>query len=286
MVGSRLGTWGTFGDSIVREIMLTPLAIIKGLLYSWSQKHRAVKKELPQILQVLLYMAMVKDKQLSCKDLPYFSGIAVEAASVDEIAPEVVAAAAASSDLVVNTVKQSNANLDALRRATPDNLRLTAIILANRTSSKLAMVIEFVSNPLEQNTSIMLTKTTTRIGCKLHFVEQAKRQSDGALQETFDLMRDHDKLADLGLLEFGQLIGGWSAKEDGLVSEVMLSLILKTVGNEIEHSSFYCMRPPFKFFQYLSEDIDDKKEVMDYCKVMDCIGPGLLGRIVNPNLIA
>jgi hypothetical protein len=254
-------------------------------MYSWSQKYRAMKKELPQVLLILLYIAVVKDKKLSLKELPYFGGIVADDAPVELAAPEVVAAAA-SSELVVNTVKQSNANLDALRRATPDNLRLTATILANRTSSKLASVIEFTTRPLEENTRIMMTRTTTRMGCRLHFIEQAKRQSDTALQETFDLMGKQDVLADLGLLEFGQLIGGWSAQEDALVSEILISMIIKTVGNEIEHSSFYCMRPPFKFFQYLINTSADRKEVMDFCKVMDCLGPGLLGRGMNPNSIA
>ena len=236
-------------------------------MYSWSQKYRAVKEELPQILLVLLYMAVVKSKVVCLKDLPYFSGIASAADVVPvDIAPS-ASVAASSTDQVVNSVKESNAAVDALRRATPDNLRLTCTIIANRTSSKLASIVEGSARPLEESTRLIMTTTGTRIGCKNFFIAQAKRQSDEALQQTCNMLGDEKLLADLGLLEFGQILGGSSPKEDALVSEVLLAYIIKTVANEMLHSSFYCMRPPFKFFQYLSESDSDKKDVMLWCKV-------------------
>ena len=236
-------------------------------MYSWNQKYRAVKKELPQILLVLLFMAVVKDRVLCLKDLPSFGGVVPDVVHEDDsVAP---AAAASSTDLVVKTVKQSNAAVDALRRATPDNLRLTASIVANRTSTKLAAVICLGSQPLEEDTRIMMTTTSTRIGCRQHFIDQAKRRSDEALQKTFAVLEDKDALTELGLMSFGQVLGGWSAKEDAMVAEVLLTYHTKTVANEIEHSSFYCMRPPHRFFQYLSGKAEDKNDVMEWCKVME-----------------
>ena len=245
-----------------------------------------MKRELPQILLVLLFMAVVKDKVLCLKELPYFGGVVPDVVAEEDVVKPSAAAAAASTDQVVKTVKQSNANLDALRRATPDNLRLTATILANRTSSKLASVISLVSEPLEEHTRVMMTKTTTRMGCKQHFIDQAKRESDKVLQDTFALLGNPCVLAELGLLASGQLFGGWSAKEDALIADVLLTFITKTAANEIEHSSFYCMRPPFKFFQYLSGTTSDKQSVMVWCKVSErCFGHGLFGLfVINVNV--
>ena len=240
-----------------------------------------MKNELPQILQVLLFMAVVKDKVLCLKDLPFFGGVVPNAVHEEDIVPPGAAVAASSTDLVVKTVKQSNANIDALRRATPDNLRLCASIIANLTSVKLAAVVALGSEPLEESTRIMMTTTTTRIGCRQHVIDQSKRHSDDVLQKMWLMFGDKGVLAQLGLLNFGQLIGGWSAREDALIAEVLLTFITTTVANEIEHSSFYCMRPPFRFFQYLSTDDKDKKEVMDWCKVRDWCGPRLLASLGN-----
>ena len=234
-----------------------------------------MKRELPQILQCLLFMAVVKDRVLCLKDLPFFGGVVPDVVVEEDSVAPAAAAAASSGDLVVKTVKQSNANIDALRRATPDNLRLCASILANRTSGKLAAVIGFGAEPLEENTRLMMTKTGTRIGCRQHVIDQAKRQSDDTLEKTCLLLGEKHVLAELGLLTSGQMVGGWSAKEDKLIADVFLQYLIKTVGNEIEHSSFYCMRPPFRFFQYLKEAPADKREVMEWCKVRDCTEPGL-----------
>ena len=248
-------------------------------MYAWNQKYRAVKKELPQILLVLLYIAVVNDRVSFLKDLPFFGGVAPDVVHEDD---SIASAAASSSDLVVKNVKQSSAGFDALRRARFDNFLFMASIIANRTNTKLAAAICIGSEPFEEDTRQMMTKTTTRIGCKQHFIDQAKRKSDETLQKTFAVLGDKGALAELGLLNFGQVFRGWSAKEDQMVAEVLISYITKTVANEIEHSSLYCMRPPHRFFQYLSDDVADKKEVMEWCKVIrGCFGLGLFGDVMN-----
>ena len=246
---------------------------VRNRWFIWNQKMRAMKKGLPVMLLVALYVACVRGRMLQIGDLPYFGSMlaAIENdLTAADIAKPLAAAGAAgsSSDVLpgVKTVKDSNAAMQALRRQCPDNVSAICHVLSNQTTMKLANGVLRISEGLEGATRMMLTELKTVRGCANYHVGMACNGSDAILKQIWDVFYDPAFIADVGFLSLREVTGTGSLVEDQAISDVLVDFARHLCLNEIEASSVYRDRPPYRWSQLLSSSADERRKCLEWTR--------------------
>ena len=187
-------------------------------------------------------------------------------------APEVAVAVPAGqpeAEQPPRTVKESNRELEKLRKQGRNNIELCVIILSNMVTKRLMHVLRLSVKPIRVAFGKEEVKAKTRSGTLEMYMSWSLGGYNVMLGEVFAVLDDARALATMGFRSpsDGQPSAGELA-EDVQVAERLLQLIVNLVGSRLETMLYYSHCVPGMFVQLLSKDDAVVKAALEQLKAI------------------
>lgn len=254
--------------------------------FSWVKKTESIQKFGSVLLLILMYIGVTSNMYETVGDLPLLGTAKRPAGLADPIdrpgasattSSKAAAPANASSSssggaqgaqqapALRASVRDSNQEIDKLRRSCANTIHLASCVLANRTSMKVLSMMRLTTTPFEMAHGSQVVMFKTQAGAMRWHSEMAN-QEFSHLSQAFDLLGDATAITVIGFrtMEHFDARDEGPKLEDGLLADQMVDLSRFLVGNDLLSLLVYAFRPPGRFAAFLHESPDVRSECMQW----------------------